>query len=173
MVRQLRMADHDGCTTVTMRLVSGNRDSRPACRSRCGASWSEGDEDEEQGKGRDSSLLRVAPHSHTFSLSRSHHHLNQSVNDSEKFISLAPTLPPYPSLPFGAASPNRKNYLLCNRLSLHLRHLPKHPCPRRLVRRHHFTITALSAPTTCAYYLRFHRNTYCECPSSRHVRRLL
>ena len=109
----------------------------PACRSRCGASWSEGDEDEEQGKGRDSSLLRVAPHSHTFSLSRSHHHLNQSVNDSEKFISLAPTLPPYPSLPFGAASPNRKNYLLCNRLSLHLRHLPKHPCPRRLVRRHH------------------------------------
>ena len=137
MVRQLRMADQNGCASVTRRVVGRNsRTGRSvAVGSKLGSRTTKM---RNKGSGEtDSALLPAVPHNHSFSLNRSHRPTNQSAN--EKLISSAPTLPPpHISLPFGVANQNRKHHDLPTiRLSLHLRHLHKHPCPRHLAHQHH------------------------------------
>ena len=139
MVRQLRMADHDGCATVAMRLGSGNnRTGRsvavgPKLGSRTTKTRS-------RRGGKVSALLRVVPHNHAFSLSRSHRPLNQKLISS---VLILP--PPHTSLPFGVAKNRKHHHLRSTRLSLHLRHLHKHPCPHHLASRHHNSYLSLRA----------------------------
>lgn len=148
-VHQPRMADHDGCGTVTLRVGNGNDRSRRtiAMRSRLCSSPRKTRDREGSGR-RDSALLRVVPHHHSFNLTRSHC-LSQSVN--RKLISSALTLPPLPiSLPFDVASPKRNHHHhRSTRLYPHLCYLHNRPCPYRLGRRprnDHLPLHAHSRP---------------------------